>query len=124
MPKGTETILLVDDDDAVRALAAGVLRSSGYTVLEATDGLEAIALARRHPGVIHLLVTDIGMPHMTGRELAEVLCVERPELRTLFVSGYAAESCGPAPGHTERWLAKPFAPMMLAVTVRDILNPR
>ena len=104
--------------------AATVLRSSGYTVLEAADGLAAIALARRHPGVIHLLLTDIGMPHMTGRQLAEVLGAERPGLRIMFVSGYAAEPSGPAPGLAEYWLAKPFAPLTLAVTVRDVLNAR
>jgi two-component system cell cycle sensor histidine kinase/response regulator CckA len=124
MPRGTETILLVDDDDSVRTLGANVLRSSGYTVLEAADGLAAIALARRHPGVIHLLLTDIGMPHMTGRQLAEVLGAERPGLRIMFVSGYAAEPSGPAPGLAEYWLAKPFAPLTLAVTVRDVLNSR
>jgi two-component system, cell cycle sensor histidine kinase and response regulator CckA len=124
MPKGHETILLVDDDEGVRALAASVLRSSGYAVLEAADGPEALSVARRYPEAIQLLLTDMGMPYMTGRQLAHVLRAERPDVRVLFVSGYAAESSGPAPGSTEHWLAKPFAPLTLALTVRQILDSR
>jgi two-component system, cell cycle sensor histidine kinase and response regulator CckA len=122
LPKGDETILLVDDDEGVRALAASVLRSSGYTVLEAADGPAALAVARHNPDVIHLLLTDMGMPYMTGRQLSHVLRGERPDMRVLIVSGYAAESSAPAPGRAEHWLAKPFAPLTLAVTVRQVLD--
>jgi two-component system cell cycle sensor histidine kinase/response regulator CckA len=122
LPQGSETILLVDDDEGVRRFAARVLRSSGYTVLEAADGPAALALARRHGGAIDLLLSDMGMPHMTGRQLAQLLGAERPALRTLFVSGYAAEPSSPLPGNDEYWLAKPFTPLTLAAKIREVLS--
>jgi two-component system, cell cycle sensor histidine kinase and response regulator CckA len=122
-PKGSETILLVDDDDAVRGLAARVLRSSGYTVLAAADGARALELARQHEGIIHLLLTDVGMPSMNGRELAQLLRADRPGLRTLFVSGHADTST-PGPGPTEPYLEKPFTPSTLTAKVHDVLRAR
>jgi two-component system cell cycle sensor histidine kinase/response regulator CckA len=88
LPNGSETILLVEDEDPLRRLAAGCLRTNGYTVLEARDGKSAIELAAQHTDPIHLLLTDVIMPQMSGRELADKLAAQRPEMRVLFMSGY------------------------------------
>src|SRR5204862_5464669 len=84
--EGWETVLLVEDDDAVRSLARAVLRRHGYTVLEARHGVDALRLAERHRDTIHLLITDVVMPHMNGRELADRLASVRPKMRVLFMS--------------------------------------
>jgi CheY-like chemotaxis protein len=89
---GTETILIVEDETEVRAVEAEMLRDYGYTVLEARNGEEALAIARRHPAAIHLLVTDRVMPQIGGRELVRRLTRERPDMRVLYVSGYTDES--------------------------------
>lgn len=87
---GHETILVVDDDSRVRVITAESLRRYGYVVIEAEGGLQALAAARRESGVIHLLVTDVVMPGMSGRVLADALQRERPTMRVLYVSGYTA----------------------------------
>ena len=87
---GHETILVVDDDLRVRAITAESLRRYGYVVIEAEGGLQALAAARRESGIIHLLVTDVVMPGMSGRVLADALQRERPTMRVLYVSGYTA----------------------------------
>jgi CheY-like chemotaxis protein len=124
LPKGTETILLVEDQDAVRVFARHVLLAGGYTVLEARDGEEAVRVAQQCQGPIHLLVTDVVMPRMSGPQLAELLARDRPALRVLFVSGYADEAsmrCGvPEAGAT--FLQKPFTPVRLAWKVREMLD--
>src|SRR6185436_8933526 len=79
--RGWETVLIVEDDDAVRALSREVLRRYGYVVLEARHGLDALRIAERHPDEIHLLVTDVVLPHMGGREVAERLTSVRPKMR-------------------------------------------
>ena len=120
---GWETILLVEDEDAVRALAGQVLRRHGYAVLEARHGVDALGVAERHPDDIHLMVTDVVMPHMSGRELAERLSAVRPAMKALFMSGYTDHALLPedlAPG-TE-FLQKPFTPEVLARRVRHILD--
>jgi CheY-like chemotaxis protein len=91
-PQGLGTILLVEDEEAVRKLAASVLRKSGYAVLEAPSGPDALEVASRHAGKIHLLVTDVVMPRMSGRELAKRLVEARPGLPVLFVSGYTTDA--------------------------------
>jgi two-component system, cell cycle sensor histidine kinase and response regulator CckA len=121
MARGWETILLVDDDDGVRLLASTVLRQSGYTVLEARGGEEAMARARDHSGPIHLLLTDVVMPKISGRQLARQLAAERPRIKTLYVSGYEAEAARQLSG--EGYLAKPFGPSALTSMVRDVLGP-
>jgi two-component system, cell cycle sensor histidine kinase and response regulator CckA len=121
--KGWETVLLFEDEDAVRALAREVLRRNGYVVLEARHGLDALRLAERHPDPIHLLVTDVVMPHMSGRELAERLAPVRPKMRVLFMSGYtdhAAMHRHLTPGAA--FLQKPFTPETFARKVRSMLD--
>ena len=92
VPGGSETILLVEDELAVRKAAAEFLRLRGYTVLEAKDGLDALSVARNHGSQIDLAVTDVVMPNMSGGEMAKELALLRPEVRLLFVSGYAGKT--------------------------------
>jgi two-component system, cell cycle sensor histidine kinase and response regulator CckA len=122
-PLGSETVLLVEDEDAVRALAREVLRRHGYIVLEARHGVDALRVAERHADEIQLLIADIVMPHMSGRELAERLATVRPAMRILFMSGYADHALvhdDVTPIAT--FLQKPFTPEVLARKVRGILD--
>jgi two-component system cell cycle sensor histidine kinase/response regulator CckA len=123
-PRGTGTILLAEDEQDVREVAREFLESGGYTVIEAHDGAEALKLTEKHAGAIHLLVTDMVMPGMTGQELAGRLLQERAGLRILYMSGYsehaAAES---ALGDTSRrLLTKPFSRWALLRAVHEILK--
>ena len=123
-PVGTETILLVEDEREVREVAREFLDMSGYTVLEARDGSEAIKLAKKYPGPIHLLMTDMVMPGIGGRELVRQLSVERRDLRVIFMSGYT-EYAVLQQGELERGavlLPKPFSREVLARTVREVLE--
>ncbi|MEE9230973.1 MAG: PAS domain S-box protein [Acidobacteriota bacterium] len=121
---GTETVLLVEDEEAVRALARTVLQRNGYRVLEAPGGPDAVEISERHEGPINLLVTDVVMPVMSGRELAERLTMLSPELKVLYISGYAEETVGGGdllrPGTA--FLQKPFTPDVLAHSVRELLD--
>jgi len=120
---GWETVLLVEDEDAVRALAREVLRRHGYIVLEARHGVDALRVAERHPDTIHLMVTDVVMPHMSGREVAERLNTVRPHMKVLFMSGYtdhALMNRELAPGSA--FLQKPFTPETFARKVRHVLD--
>jgi CheY-like chemotaxis protein len=120
-----ETVLLVEDEDAVRALAREVLRRQGYIVLEARHGVDALRLAERHPDEIHLMITDVVMPHMSGRELAERLCAARPTMKVLFMSGYtdhALMNRALTPGSS--FLQKPFTPEAFARKVRQVLDTK
>jgi PAS domain S-box-containing protein len=122
--RGSETILLVEDDEGVRSLARDILQAYGYSVLEAPDGNEAMLFAERHPGPIHLLVTDVVLPQMNGRELAERLARERPEMRVLYLSGYTDEAIihhGVLDQGTP-FLQKPYTPGTLAQKVRGVLD--
>ncbi len=122
--RGSETILLVEDQDEVRELARDVLRMSGYGVLEARDGGEALERAVAHAGPIHVLVTDMVMPRMGGRELADRLTATHPLLRVLYVSGYTddvlVQHGALDPGTA--FLQKPFRPETLARAVRELLD--
>jgi two-component system, cell cycle sensor histidine kinase and response regulator CckA len=124
--RGSETILLAEDEEAVRSLAVDALRSHGYTVLEARDGVEAVAVAKRHKGSIHLLVTDMVMPKVSGRELAEQLAAVRPDLRVLYISGYTNDTRAAQgiPEENTEFLHKPFSITTLVHTVRSILDGR
>jgi PAS domain S-box-containing protein len=124
LPHGRETVLLVEDEEAVRALARHVLRECGYTVLEAAEGEEALRVAAAHEGSIDLLATDVVMPRLGGRELAERLLPQRPGTRLLYMSGYANEALlqsGIAAG-AAAFLQKPFLPHELAEKVRELLD--
>jgi PAS domain S-box-containing protein len=123
-PRGSETVLLVEDEDSVRTLSRLVLQSSGYTVLEARDGQEGAVVAQQHPGPIHVLVTDLVMPRMSGRQLADVVSQARPGVRVLFLSGYTDEAMAQR-GAIEAGLAflqKPFSPISLVRKVREVLD--
>jgi two-component system cell cycle sensor histidine kinase/response regulator CckA len=121
---GTETILLVEDEPPVRAFIRDALRLNGYVVLEARHGIEAMMLSRQHVGVIHLLLTDVIMPQISGRELADRLQAERPDIKVLYVSGYMDDaSLRHGISTLEKvLLQKPFTTDVLARKVRDILD--
>lgn len=120
---GTETILIVEDEAAVRGLAARVLQFYGYQTLLATDGEEALALAERHAGPIHLMLTDLVLPHMSGQQAAERLVRLRPEARVLYMSGFTESALAHQGdlGASPAFIEKPFAPFALATKVRGIL---
>ncbi|MGC4087658.1 MAG: response regulator [Polyangiaceae bacterium] len=121
---GDETILLVEDQDEVREVAMQVLRRRGYRVIEARNAGEALLVCERASAPIHLLLTDVVMPQMGGRELAERLQKERPEMRVLFMSGYT-ENTIVYRGILEKgihYLQKPFTPDLLARRVREVLS--
>ena len=122
--EGTETILLVEDEDAVRVMISRILRSKGYKVLEARHGQEAIQICGHHRGPVHLMVTDVVMPQMSGRELADRLTPLRPEMRLLYMSGYpdnAIVQHGVLDPGTA-FLQKPFTLDALEGKVRELLD--
>lgn len=123
-PRGTETLLLVEDEDAVRALARFTLQQCGYTVLEASHGEEAMRVAAQHGEQIHLLVTDVVMPGMGGRVLAERLLSIHPGMKVLYLSGYTDDAVvRHGVLHEEvNFLQKPFSPNALAHQVREVLT--
>ncbi len=116
--------MLVEDEEQVRALAQTVLTAYGYTVLAAGSGEAALALSQRHPGPVHLLLTDVVLPGITGRELADRLRGQHPALRVLYMSGYVDDMLGRRgimDSH-HALLPKPFTPQGLAERVRAILD--
>ncbi|MDP1768497.1 MAG: response regulator [Nitrospirota bacterium] len=122
--RGTETILVVEDEPSVRTLVRDELRKLGYRVLEAKSGIEACLLATQQVGSLQLLLTDVVMPGMGGRELAQHLSAIKPDLRTLFMSGYM-DDVGIMAGQEEgttAFLQKPFTPEVLAHAVRNLLD--
>jgi CheY-like chemotaxis protein len=124
MPGGSETILLVEDDTGVRELVRQILPKLGYNVLEAKNGQEALQLIAHYTGPIHLLLTDVIMPGLSGKALAEELSRTRPELKILFMSGYTDEAIAHhgvlAPGGA--FLQKPFSSVILARKMRSVLD--
>ncbi len=124
LPQGTETVLVVEDEAAVRALEITILQRCGYRVLEAANGSDALQLAEQEPGPIHLLLSDVVMPHMGGRELAEKLAVVRPACRVLFLSGYIDDTVIHHGVQVAEYafLQKPFTPAALAQKVRCVLE--
>jgi PAS domain S-box-containing protein len=124
LPGGSETILLVEDDEAVRGLAQLILEERGYRVLAASGGEEAELLAAGWEGPIHLLLSDVIMPGMNGREVADRLCPLRPEMRTIFMSGYTGDTVlrRGIVAEDSDFIQKPFTPTILAVKVRQVLD--
>ena len=119
---GHETVLLVEDDEAVRLLIRDELRKLGYRIVEARNGIEACLVATPYIGKLQLLLTDIVMPGMSGTELARHLRVIKPELKILFISGYE-DDVGVGTGDTAiAYLQKPFTTEALAETVRHLLD--
>jgi CheY-like chemotaxis protein len=124
MPRGSETVLLVEDEDGVRALTRHILQSCGYAVLEARDGAEAVRVAGQHQGHIDLLITDVVMPRMGGREVAERLAAIHPAVKVMFLSGYTDDAVV-RHGILEAqvaFLQKPFSTATLAAKVREVLD--
>jgi two-component system cell cycle sensor histidine kinase/response regulator CckA len=121
---GRETILLVEDEPSVRGLVHETLRLHGYTVLEARHGIEALLTSARYVGPIHLLLTDVVMPQMSGPEVAEKLLIVRPGTKVLYMSGYPDHPVFDQGGVSREtgFLPKPFSPHVLAQKVREVLD--
>jgi CheY-like chemotaxis protein len=123
-PGGSETVLLVEDEESVRGLVRGVLEKGGYTVLEASRPADALVTCRQYEGPIHLLLTDVVLPQMSGPEVADRLQIMRPETRVLYMSGYTGDAIVHY-GVLERgvpFVEKPFTPDQLARKVREVLD--
>jgi CheY-like chemotaxis protein len=124
LARGTETILFVEDEHSVRELVRDYLRGNGYTVLEASDGTEALKVAGAHDGPLHMLITDVVMPHLSGPELAAKIGALRPGLKVLFVSGYTDDTVfrhGVLEGGVA-YLQKPFNLKALAQKIREVIS--
>ena len=123
-PRGAETILVVEDEDALRDMVRRMLQSAGYTVLAVANGAEALLRLEQHVGAIDLMLSDVVMPGMSGRELAARVAELRPRMRVLYTSGYAGDTIGHRgvlePGL--HFLAKPYEVRQLAKKVRDVLD--
>jgi CheY-like chemotaxis protein len=123
-PRGSETLLIAEDDDVLRALGARVLGSLGYKVLVARTGAEALQIVAEYDGAIDLIATDVVMPGMNGSHLVEKVLEARPGIRVLFMSGYTDDEVmrrGVIDGKTA-FLQKPFTPDLLAHKVREVLD--
>jgi two-component system, cell cycle sensor histidine kinase and response regulator CckA len=122
--RGTETLLVVEDEHAVRKASAEFLRMQGYQVLEAKDGMDAVSVAQQYKSTIHLVVTDVVMPNMSGGELAKALEKARPEVKILFVSGYAGETIlnHKVIDLQTNFLQKPYSLKQLSIKIRAALQ--
>jgi hypothetical protein len=124
LPGGSETILVAEDEAAVRGLMCRSLADLGYDVLEAANGAEALRVAAAHAGPLHLLVTDMVMPQLGGKELAAEMGRRYPQARVLFVSGYSSDGSGEPMTLLSgtHFLPKPFTVEILAQRVRGVLD--
>ncbi len=121
-PRPSETVLVVEDEADVRAVAVEILRAGGYTVLEATDGQQALQMAARQRAPLHLLLTDVVMPTVNGWELAQRLTAMRPGIKTLFMTGYSEIALARDGRPSGIVLQKPFTPDSLQRKVREALD--
>ena len=124
MASGSETILLVEDDDQVRALCRRILERSGYVVIDAQNAGEALLASEQHDGPIDLMLTDVVMPRMNGGQLAERLVSSRPTMKVVFMSGYTVDPAvrDAITSTSTPFLAKPITPLALATKVRQVLD--
>jgi CheY-like chemotaxis protein len=124
LPQGTETVLLAEDDRSLLSIVKSILERQGYTVLEARTPTEALGLAEKHPGDVHLLLTDVVMPEMNGRELMGKLRAARPKMKALFMSGYTANVVAHRGILDEgvNFIEKPFSLKSLVEKVREVLE--
>jgi two-component system, cell cycle sensor histidine kinase and response regulator CckA len=124
-PKGSETVLLVDDEDGVRKLVCAILQSNGYSVIDASNGHSALAAYEKNAHKIDLVLTDVVMPQMDGFELVNQLTAKNPEVKVLFMSGFRDNPVGDPEARPNRpFLHKPFTPDVLLSKVREILDTR
>lgn len=123
-PAVTQTLLLVEDEPSVRRLIITILESAGFRVLAAPEAGDALRIAASHDGPIDLLVTDVTLPDMDGRDVAHAIRAGRPECRVLFISGYPTQADVPNGGIdvSEAFLQKPFVPRVLVQRVRELLS--
>ena len=121
---GTETILVVEDEPALLALAQRILKSAGYTLLDAHNGGEALLLAEQHDGPVHLMLTDVVMPGINGRALAAQLATMRPQMRVLYMSGYTDDAIlrHGVLDNVNCFIGKPYTPVELRRRVREVLD--
>jgi len=121
---GASTVLLVDDDEGIRGLLRDTLERSGYRVLEARFTSDALLIGRRHEGPIHVMIADVMMPGINGRELADMFTASRPQMKVLYISGYPLEVVREKlrQPDMDAFLQKPFAPDALLRKVRDLLE--
>jgi two-component system cell cycle sensor histidine kinase/response regulator CckA len=120
--RGSETVLLVDDEEGVRALVRAVLQNGGYTVIEASNGSAALAAFEKNAHKIDLVLTDVVMPHINGFELGERVAQKNPGLPILYMSGYRESTPGGPSGDAKSFLGKPFTPDTLLAKVREVLD--
>jgi CheY-like chemotaxis protein len=118
-PLASQTVLVVEDEDKVRGLVSNILQTSGFAVLEARSGEEALEVCRRHPGPIRVAVTDVMLPGMSGPELVDRLAEMHPKVGPVFISGYVDVPVGPPDGRP--FLRKPFSPTDLVHTVHQAM---
>lgn len=121
---GHETVLVVEDDESVRGIAVGILKHYGYQVLQAANGGDALAMQNRFEGRIDLVISDLMMPGMSGTELVQHLQCANPQLKVLYVSGYAGESIRKEEflSTGARFVPKPYTPETLLRVVRELLS--
>jgi two-component system, cell cycle sensor histidine kinase and response regulator CckA len=124
MAGGGETVLVAEDEPAILKIIQTTLQQLGYTVIDAGSAQDALAAAARHDGTLHLLLTDVIMPGMNGRDLYERIAASHPEVSVLFMSGYSADVFQESSGDTEEFpfLQKPFSMRQLSAKVREVLD--
>jgi two-component system cell cycle sensor histidine kinase/response regulator CckA len=122
LSKGAETVLLVEEDEITRKLASSTLQCHRYHVLEAGSAVEALLVAQQHPGPIHLTVSHLSMPEISGRELAKRLVLQHPKMKALFVSGFSDDTIASHRVNKKYFLQQPYRQHDLAGKIRELLD--